>query len=149
MAKPAPAAVAFQFFTEASIISQLANTVMERHLPDGMSQAQFQVLTHLVRLGGAWGPARLAAAFQVTKAAMTFTLGRLEAQAFVQIDPDPDDGRAKLVRLTAAGRAAHTEAIARIAPMLAQVNKEFAAAELAAALPLLQRVRAYLDAARG
>ncbi len=149
MAKPVTDAIAFQFFTEIAIISQLAETALERHLPDAMSLAQFRVLTHFVRLGGPWGPARLAAALQVTKAAMTFTLGRLEAQGFVHIDPDPDDGRAKLVTLSAAGRAAHTQALEQISPIQAQMNNEFTVVELAAALPFLQRVRAYLDAARG
>ena len=74
-----------QVFTEIGIIDQLTTARLERSLPDGMSVAQFKVLTHFCRRGGAETPAQLARAFQVTKGAMTNTLQRLEAQGFVDI----------------------------------------------------------------
>jgi DNA-binding MarR family transcriptional regulator len=63
--------IMFQFFTEIGIIEQLIRAKLERALPDGIKISQFSVLHHLTRLQGKWSPARLANAFQVTKAAMT------------------------------------------------------------------------------
>ena len=82
----------FRFFTEIGIIEQLARARLERALPDGMKISQFAVLNHLVRLPGKWSPARLASAFQVTRAAMTNTLQRLESRGLIKIEADPGDG---------------------------------------------------------
>ena len=57
----------FRLLTEIGIIEQLARNQLERNLPDQLTMSQFVVLNHLVRLGGAWSPLRLAKAFQVTK----------------------------------------------------------------------------------
>ena len=136
------------FFTEIGIIAQLSSTAIERALPPGLSLAQFGVLNHFARLGGEQTPARLAAAFQVTRGAMTNTLQRLERQGLVSIKRDPEDGRRKLVRLTARGRRMRDRAIAGFTPTLLEVAEHLPLDELAAALPLLQRIRTDLDEAR-
>lgn len=146
--RPAPL-IAFQVFNEIGIIEQLARNQFERVLPDGLSLAGFSVLNHFVRLNKeADAPARLARAFQVTKGAMTNTLQRLEALGLVTVAPDPADGRGKVVRITAAGRAAREDCIARLAPMLETLLCEIDATEFAALLPGLARLRAALDARR-
>ncbi len=147
-ARRRPDPVVFRFFNEVGIIEQLARNRLERRLPHGLRLAQFSVLNRFVRLGGEWAPARLARAFQVTKGAMTNTVQRLEALGFVEVVPDPDDGRAKLVRITAAGRAAHRDAIAALGPDLATIEASFGAGGFADALPFLEAVRAHLDANR-
>src|SRR5271156_2003081 len=96
-----------QVFGEIGAIGQLARNRLERALPEGLSQAQFSVLVRLAGHGGEENPVRLAQAFQVTKGAMTNTLQRLEAQGFVAIVGDADDGRRKRVSITPAGLAAH------------------------------------------
>lgn len=138
----------FGFFNEIGIISQLSSTAFERALPSGMSMAQFGVLNHFARLGGEYAPARLAAAFQVTRGAMTNTLQRLEANGWVSIRSDPEDGRRKRVKLTAKGRRAREKAIAQFMPTLLELTDGLSLSELAKATPLLQRVRSHLDAAR-
>lgn len=137
-----------RFFNEVGIISQLSNAAMERVLPDGMTLAQFGVLNHFARLGGERTPARLAAAFQVTKGAMTNTLKRLEDKDYVSIKPDPADGRGKLVKLTAKGARAREKALKAVTPQLLQVADTDMLEELEAALPFLTRMRTYLDTAR-
>jgi len=148
---PSAAAVAardrpdVQVLTEIGIISQLTNAMLERDLPAGMSAAQFGVLSHFMRRGGEDSPARLAAAFQVTKGAMTNTLQRLEAQGFVLIVGDPEDGRRKRVSLTPAGAAAYQAAVLAVGPRISQMRGAFTDAEFTAALPFLRALRMYLD----
>ncbi len=135
----------FQMFNEIGIISQLSSNRLERVLPAGMSVAQFSLLNHLVRLGGMWGPSRLARAFQVTKGAMTNTLQRLEAQALIRIAPDPDDARGKLVEITEAGRRMREKCVRATGEVMADIVKLVPADDVRAALPLLERLRRTLD----
>ena len=138
----------FRLFTEIAIIAQLSGTRLDRVLPEGMSRAQFGVLSHFVRLGGQWAPARLARAFQVTKGAMTNTLQRLEAQGYVKIVDDPDDARAKLVDITEAGKRAREQAVRATGANLGELAGLISPAEVKAALPFLENVRKRLDESR-
>lgn len=135
----------FAFFNEIGIIDQLAGNQFERALPDGLSRAQFTVLNHLVRLGGPRTPAALASSFQVTRAAMTNTLGRLHDKAFVTIRPNPEDGRGKHVDITSAGAAARDRAIFAAAEVFRAFRTAFPPARLRPLLPLLREVRVWLD----
>lgn len=140
---------AFRVFNEIGIIDQLANHAFTRVLPRQMTPAQFGVLNHFVRLGHAWcTPAQLASAFQVSRPTMTSTLARLERAGLVRITPDPDDGRAKRVALTAAGREMRETCLARLAGPLEQVEREVPPALLAQLLPLLSELRQILDRMR-
>jgi DNA-binding MarR family transcriptional regulator len=138
----------WQLFTEIGILDQLGRAAAERALPAGLTLAQFGVLNHLVRLGGEWSPIRLAHAFQVTKQTMTSTLQRLEAQRYVGIRPDPADGRAKLVRLTSEGAAAHTVSLARLGPAMAVAADQVPEGLVEGLLPRLAELRSALDKAR-
>lgn len=139
----------FRIFNEIGIIDQLAGTMFERSLPRGMTRAQFGVLNHFVRLGHEGrSPAQLASALQVTRATMTSTLARLAKAGLVTIDPDPADGRGKLVSLTAAGREMRAAGLAAVAPLLPMVDTILTTDEQAALLPLLVKTRQALDKLR-
>ncbi len=140
--------LAFRLFTEIGIIDQLARNQLERGLPDGLKVSQFVVLNHLVRLGGEWSPARLANAFQVTKGAMTNTLQRLEKRGLVRVSADPRDGRAKRVIITRAGRHMREQCVKSVSPMLANLSREISGKDFALALPVLEKIRKYLDSHR-
>jgi len=148
MVEPTKDPLAFRFFTEIGIIEQLARSRLERALPDGLKVSQFIVLNHLVRLGGEWSPARLAAAFQVTKGAMTNNLQRLEKRRLVRVLANPTDGRGKLVTITEAGRDMRLRCVASVNPFLADLSRAFPDKNLAAALPILEKMRIHLDAHR-
>lgn len=135
----------FTLFNEIGIISQLSSARFERMLPHGLTVAQFSVLNHLVRLEGDWSPARLAAAFQVTKGTMTSTLQRLVAKGFISLEPDPADGRAKRVVLTVAGRLARETALSAAGPRLGDLNAALSPSEIEALIPSLQKLRVWLD----
>jgi len=139
---------AFKVLNEIGIIAQLARVELARATGDALSGAGFSVLNHLARLHGPWAPARLARAFQVTKGAMTNTLQRLEAESYVKIADDPQDGRAKHVTITSKGLKARDAALARLAPRLTALTRNVDAETLKDLLPGLARLRAELDAAR-
>lgn len=140
--------VPFVFFNEIGILDQLSRSAFERVMPGALTLPQFSVLNHLVRLGDGKTPGDLARAFQVTKGAMTNTLGRLEDAGLIRIAPDAEDGRSKRVLLTPAGRRMRARAIAALDPFFARLVKDFPMREFEAALPFLKRLRAYLDRAR-
>ncbi len=148
MAKPPKDTLAFRLFTEIGIIEQLARNQLERGLPDGLKVSQFGVMNHLVRLGGEWSPARLARAFQVTKGAMTNTLQRLEKRGLVRVLADPRDGRGKLVGITEAGRDMRVRCVESVSPMIAALSTELPDKDFALVLPVLEKVRKYLDSHR-
>ena len=139
----------FTLFNEIGIINQLASAGFTAVLPEGMTLAQFTVLNHFVRLEpGPKPPKDLASAFQVTRATMTSTLARMEREGLVEIAPNPEDGRGKLVSITQKGRAMREDCIARLQGPLADANAVLDDEEVAALLPLLASVRAKLDRAR-
>ncbi len=148
MSEPVQDPLLFRFFTEIGIIEQLARNRLQRRLPDSLKMPQFLLLNHLVRLGGEWRPARLAAAFQLTKGAMTNTLQRLEARGLVTVSADPRDGRGKLVGLTDAGRDMRERCVDSVGPLLERLSREVSEQEIAAAMPVLETVRRYLDSQR-
>lgn len=146
--KPDEAALYFRLFNEIGIIAQLSASRFQRVLPHDLTVAQFSLLNHCVRLGDGWTPARLAAAFQVTRGTMTSTLGRLELKGFIRIDPDTEDARSKRVFLTRSGRAAREEALKALTPDLADLPAGFTPTEAAAILPALEKLRIWLDTHR-
>lgn len=146
---PRPAdPLAFRVFNEIGIIEQLSRNRFERVMPPGMTLPQFSVLNHFVRLGGESSPARLAAAFQVTRQTMTSTLHRLERAGLVSVRPDPADGRAKIVAVTDKGAAVRETCVAAVTPVLEHMTELAGTEDLAALLPALSRLRAALDADR-
>jgi DNA-binding MarR family transcriptional regulator len=107
------------------------------------------VLNHFVRLNIVEkSPADLASAFQVRRPTMTSTLTRMERDGLIVVRANPDDGRAKLVSLTAAGRAMRERCIAGVAALIPAITAIMSDAELSALLPVLRKLRVGLDAQR-
>jgi len=140
--------VLFSFFNEVAIIAQLSGSLFERRLPAGFLVSHFGVLNHLARLGDGRTPLDLARAFQVPKTTMTHTLAGLEKAGLVRFAPNPKDGRSKCVMLTEAGRSFRDEAIARLGPDLRAIATSIPPDRVAAILPLLAEMRAWLDRER-
>jgi DNA-binding MarR family transcriptional regulator len=139
----------FTLFNEIGIINQLSSAAFTSVLPEGMTIAQFGVLNHFVRLEpGPKAPKDLASAFQVTRATMTSTLSRMERAGLVEIGPNPDDGRGKLVSITPKGRAMREECITLMDEPITQAQSILSDDEVAALLPLLSSMRAKLDKLR-
>ena len=140
--------LAIAVLTETGIITQLATTMLEAHLPKGMVAAQFSVLNHLSSRPDGQTPLRIARAFQVPKTSMTHSLAVLERAGFIETAPNPEDGRSKLVRITAAGLEFRAGVIAALAPELARSLAPLKPDTLEALLPRLTHLREVLDTAR-
>jgi DNA-binding MarR family transcriptional regulator len=135
----------FAIFNEIAIIAQLSQTRFETVMPSGMTLAQFTVLNHLVRMGGPKSPLMLARAFQVTKATISSTLGRMEAKGLISVTPDPSDGRGKLVDITVAGQEMREACIEAVTPHLKHIGQLKDMPDPEALLSLLVPMRKALD----
>jgi len=138
----------YQVLTEIGIIHQLASTALRKALPKPLTLAQFYVLTHLSRVPDVNTPTRITKAFQVTKGAMTHTLGLLQKNGFVSIRADRNDGRAKHVYITDAGRNILAEALKNSTPHFLALNEKFDDDEIQAMTDSLTKIRKFLDKAR-
>ncbi|PWJ22412.1 MarR family winged helix-turn-helix transcriptional regulator [Jannaschia seohaensis] len=138
----------FAIFNEVAIVAQLSRTMFEARLPDGAGVPHFSLVNHLTRVRDGQTPLALARAFQVPKNTMTHTISGAVKHGWVVLKPHPTDGRSKTVWLTEAGRAFRKEAIAALAPDLAEVNAATTPEDRAALLERLTELRVFLDAYR-
>ncbi len=141
-------ALYFQFFTEVGILNQLSRAGFEAHLPKDITLAHFSVLNHLVRLGDGQTPLQIAKAFQLPKTTMTHTLSVLEKRSLIVMRPNPDDGRSKSVILTDLGRKFRDDAVTASSPYFTSFSKQFPPDKLMEVLPLLAKMRGFLDKER-
>ena len=138
----------FALFNEIGIIEQLGRNVLEAQLPRGIIAPHFTVLNHLIRVRDGQTPLALARAFQLPKTSVTHTLAGLQKHGLVDIRPNPRDARSKCVWITAAGRALRDDTIAALTPFLAAAAEVVPPADLDRVLPVLEKLRQYLDQAR-
>ncbi len=138
----------FDVLNEIGIIAQLSRSLLESRLGDGLTQHHFGALNHLVRLGDGRTPLQLARAFQVPKTSMSHTLAGLEKRGLIRMEPNPEDGRGKLIFLTDPGRELRDRAVNSITPDVAAMIPEFGNDEARAILPLLRKLRILLDESR-
>lgn len=138
----------FTFFNEIGILNQLSTALLEAQLPPGLIAPHFSVLNHLIRVQDGRTPRDLARAFQVAKTTMTHTLAGLERQGLIEMRPNPEDGRSKLVWITEKGRKLRADTITAMAPDLADLTRTFDTERLAQALPALADLRRVMDARR-
>ena len=110
-----------------------------------MEISHFSVLNHLVRQSEERTPAQLAEVFNVTRGAMTNTLGKLEWAGYVHVRPDWDDARRKMIAISPAGRKAYELALSQIAPMFSAIVAELGEDRVRSAIPLLRDLRLELD----
>lgn len=138
----------FGVLNEIGIIEQLSRTLLEARLPDGLIAPHFTVLNHLIRVHDGRTPLELARAFQVPKTSMSHTLAGLERHELVEMRPNPDDRRSKQVWLTEQGRAVREGTIAALAGDLADISEVLSPQDVATIMPMLTRLRVWLDQRR-
>lgn len=138
----------FGLLNEIGIIEQLSRTVLEARLPDGLIAPHFTVLNHLIRVSDGRTPLELARAFQVPKTSMSHTLAGLEKHGLVAMRPNPADKRSKQVWLTDQGRKVREDTIAALAGDLADISQVLSPQDVSAVMPVLTRLRVWLDKRR-
>ncbi len=134
-----------EFFREISILEHLTRNRMEQVLPDGMKAPHFAVLSHLITTQSKETPAELASNFQVTRPTMTNTLQRLDAKKYINIAPDPKDGRGKLVWITSEGEQAFFKAIGCLGPRFDDLSAHLGEEIFREVLPALKTIRRFMD----
>jgi DNA-binding MarR family transcriptional regulator len=134
--------------TEIGIIAQLAGTLFENVLPDGMTRAQYGVLNHLLRMDANKTIGELANSFQVRQPTMSSTVRKLEDKGFVELKSDPEDRRVRRVAITKVGIAARQTGLDALGPLYAELGREMSDRELQAILPTLTKLRELLDERR-
>ena len=97
------------------ILLFVAHRALEQRAGDAVLAAGFDITLAQARIAARIGPdgtrlSDLAAQARVTKQSAGFLVDQLEAAGYVERVPDPSDGRARLVRLTA--RAEQVVAVA-------------------------------------
>ncbi len=135
----------FEFFNEIGILAQLSRALFEARLEDGLTVPHFSVLNHLVRLGDGRAPLAIANAFQVPKTTMTHTLAGLEKRGLIEMKPNPEDGRSKLVYITQAGRNARENNIDKLGEDVGKLVSLFEPGRILDILPELRDLRKVLD----
>ena len=85
-------------------------------------------------------PGQLAEALGVNAAAITGITGRMEVAGVVRRKPAPDDGRAQLISLTAAGKRIAEKALPAVARLQAELLEGFTAEEIEIAMRFLRTV---------
>lgn len=138
-------AALFELFNEIGIIEQLSRASLEARLPDGLIAPHFTVLNHLTRLGDGRAPIDMARAFQVPKTTLTHTLKGLENRGLIEMRPNPEDGRSKLVYLTDEGHALRQQTIAALGPDFDRITERLDTSALQKIIPKLRDLRVFLD----
>ena len=132
--------LAVALFSEVFVVDQLARSRVAKALPKGMELSHFSVLNLLAR-GDEKSPAELARAFNVTRGAMTNTIGKLEWAGYVHVRPDWDDARRKYVAISPAGLKARDAAFSAIEPILEETVNAVGREKVRGTLPVLRELR--------
>lgn len=138
----------FAIFNEIGIVGQLSRAMFEARLPEGVLVNHFSLVNHLIRVKDGQTPLALARAFQVPKTTMSHTVAVAVKHGWVELRPNPRDGRSKTVWVTDTGRQFRDDAIAALGPDLAFVAEHVPDDAQAQLLAHLTEMRKLLDAYR-
>jgi len=105
----------------------------------GLGHTDFRILEALLHKGPL-NVNSICPIVQLTAGSVSVAIDRLEKKEYVERHADPEDGRARIVHLTAAGRSAIEEAFAKHAAALELVTSGLSAEEKAAASRLLKKL---------
>ena len=109
----------------------------------GLSETAYWIMYALEVSGGSVTQRQIADDFSYSKQTVNSALKTLAARGLVELAPAADDRRAKLVSLTATGRAFADE---RIRPAVAAEDRAFTSLAPAERAELIRLVRAYASA---
>ena len=137
--------IAIALFSDVLASEQLMRGRLSRALPKGMELSHFVMLNYLSNQTRERSPAELAKIFNLTKGALTNTLGKLENYGYIHVRPDWDDARKKLVSISNAGDRARDEAVLAITPIFEDVMSGLSRGHLREGLRFLREFRTALE----
>lgn len=115
-----PMAVGGRFRLAAAALARAAEVPVRE---EGLTRAEFDVLSAVRRSTGPLTPTGIAAATLASGAATTKRLDHLTTHGYLQRSPDPRDGRVSRLSITAQGR----ELVDRLLPRVLEAERAFAA----------------------
>ena len=135
--------ILLDLFTEVAIVEHLVRNHVGTIDPGDLTAGQFGALNYFVRNNRPHERLSILAwCFQVSEDEMDVHLKALEARGLVRREVANDD---QIILITDAGRAAHREAMAAMAPEIEPLMAEFADEDLEKALSVLQEIRRVFD----
>ncbi len=148
MSSLAPSPLVIQLFSELLLLDQFLRNRISKTLPEGVELSQFLVLLHLAASGDEIGPARLASSFNVTRGAMSNTLGRLERNGQITVRGDTVDARRKFVSVSEQGQMTLDQVVGEINPRLKETLGKYPRSDIAQCLELIGELRVTLEKMR-
>lgn len=136
-----PSNMTVQLLGELLLLDQLTRNRLVKHLPEGVEMSQFLVLLHLATSETEMGPARLASIFNVTRGAMSNTLGRLERNGQITVRGDTVDARRKFVTVSEDGQNTLDQVVVAMQPYFEEVIKARGRGEVTGAVEVLAALR--------
>ena len=130
-------------FTEIAVVEHLVRNHMGTIEGTGLNAGQFGALNYFIRNNRHQErKSVLAWLFQVTVEEMDVHLTALEQRGFIGRIGEGDE---QLIGITAAGRSAHSDSIAAMAPDIKPLMAEFEDEDLAKTVEVLQEIRRVFD----
>ena len=133
--------LAVSLFGEILALDQLVRNRLAKVLPKGMELSHFSVLNQLSHTKTERTPAQIAKSFRVTRGAITNTLNKLELSGYINVRPDWDDARRKMVSISPAGIVARNNALTAVTPIINELISEMGEERLKAIVPILRELR--------
>lgn len=130
-----------QLVSEIFLLNHVTRNRLVKFLPDDIDLSHFLVLLHLSAIDEEIGPAALASAFNVTRGAMSNTLGRLERTGRIDVRGDKIDARRKHITLSARGQETLDKVFQRLSPKFELALKDHAQPHIHASVDLLAHLR--------
>lgn len=137
--------VEISVMTEIAIIAHMSDNLFARHLPKGITTAQFGVLNRLVRLGLRETVGNLARAFQVTAPTMSSTIRQLEKKELVTLESTEADRRQRFVVITKQGEIVRGQGVQIQLDLIDRMGKQVEPNDWTTIFPALQQIRQRLE----
>jgi len=127
----------FDFYRNATRLARSMAARAERVLPDDVTMPRFELLDLLAGETTPVSPMFLANKQHLTPAAVTHLLKHLDRSGWLEIMPDPYDGRAKRVALSEDGRGVHRDCMIALSGLTTRLLSELSATGAADANAML------------
>ena len=137
----------FRIINWIGMIEQLSSTKARQHLEgSNVPMPQFILLNHFShRPDEGKTVTKIAWAMQQPQPGITKTLAKMVAKGYLREEPNPEDGRSKILFLTDTGRQAHREAGQRLISGMSGVFDGWSVEDKQSLFGFLDRLKIYFD----